>query len=117
MADQSIREIIKQKSLKLRGISSLGPMDVATELVELTSLLSSLNEHIADKRYWYNVLLEKKMQELGSAAKAKISAEASQEWKGWNEAVLQKEALEEMIRSLKYFQRAASTEYSEFTKS
>jgi hypothetical protein len=112
----TIREIIKEKSLKLREISSLGPMQVATELVELTSLLSSLNEYIADKRYWYNVLLEKKMQELGSAAKAKVSAEATQEWKEWNEAVVQKEALEEMIRSLKYFQRAASVEYNEFSK-
>lgn len=103
--------MISQRSEELRGVADLPPQRVAEILIELSSLLASINAHIAEKKYLYNVLLDMKLTELGVASKAKISAQATTEWKEMNEAELQKEALEETIRSGKYFLRAQFIEY------
>ena len=112
---QSIREIIKEKSDELRNVSSLGPTKASEELVVLTSLLSTLNEYISEKRFWLNTLRMQKLEELKVAVKAKMAAEASQEWRDFYEADMQKEALTELIRSLKVYIKNAGEELR-FTK-
>ena len=111
MPQETIRQMIVSRSEELRGVTELSPQRVAEILIELSSLLASLNAHIAEKKYIYNVLLDMKLTELEVASKAKISAQASNEWREMNEAELQKEALEETIRSGKYFLRAQESEY------
>jgi len=108
---QTIREVITEKSLLLRDIDTLGPAQAAKELVELSSLLSSLNKETSDANYWLNIKKMELLKEHGTAAKAKIYAEASPEWKDWNERVMQGKAVEEMIRAIKYYLRAAEEEY------
>jgi len=103
--------MIAERSEKLRGASELSPNEIADILVELSSLLSSLNSQIAEADYWYRVLLDKHMGDFGSAAKAKIKSEASDEYRKLNDMKMQKEALIELIRACKYAIRAHSEEY------
>lgn len=103
--------MIKERSEEIRNASELHSTRVAEILLELSSLLASLNSHIAEKKYLYNILLQMKLEELGVASKAKIAAQASNEWREMNEAELQAEALNETIRSTKYFLRAHEQEW------
>jgi len=54
---KSIREMITEKSSLLREVDKLGPARASEELVELASLLSSLNSEIIEKQFiWvYNI--------------------------------------------------------------
>ena len=112
----NIREIIVAKSNMLRDVAELGPGKASEELVELASLLSSLNAEIADKQWIFNTKKQMCLDEHKSAAKAKIYAEASQEWKDYIDRVMQKEAVEELLRAVKYYLRSAEAEYREFSK-
>lgn len=112
----TLRELIKEKSALLRHPDKLGFMKVAEELVELSSLLSSLNAEIAEKQFELNKVKLAFLGEFKSAAQAKIAAEATQQWDEWNKRVQLRHAMEELIRALKYYLKAASTEYSEFTR-
>lgn len=114
--EESIRSLITEKSLEIREIGQVGPHRAAEILVELSSLLSSLNREIVESNYWYNLKKQELLKELGVVGKAKIHAEATQEWRDWQERKLQKEALEELIRSVKYYLRSAESELKEFTK-
>lgn len=109
----TIREIITNKSAKLRSIDQLGGEEASKELVELSSLLSSINKEISDSLYWLNIKKMELLKEHGAAAKAKIYAEATKEFNDWHERLLQGKAVEEMIRSLKYFLRNLETEKRE----
>ena len=106
----TIRDIIRLKSETLREVEKIGPQKASEELVNLSSLLSSLNAYISDKNYAYNVKYQDLLLEHTVAAKAKIHAEASLEWKELDAAKMQKEALKELIGSLKYYCRAAEEE-------
>ena len=108
--NMTIREMILIESEKLRDVSVLGPSKASEELTKLSSLLSSLNSYIAEKHYALNIVRQSLLEKHGTAAKAKIYSEATQEWKEWNEAVQQGKALEEMIRSVKYYLRNAEAE-------
>jgi hypothetical protein len=109
----TIREIIKQKSEELRSIDAMGAAKASEELVNLSSLLASLNAYIVEKHFAYN-LKSQEMRKLNkTAADAKIAASASTEWKEWNEALAQKEALIELIRSVKYFLKSSEQEGKE----
>ena len=112
----TIRELIKEKSELLREVDKLGPVKAAEELVELASLLSSLNAETTEKHF---ILNQKKVELLNgskfqgkpnSVALAKMLSEATQEYKDWLDRFMQGKALEEMIRSLKYYLRQASEE-------
>ena len=50
----TIREIIKEKSNLLRAVDALGPHKAAEELVELASLIASLNAETVKyyKGFW-----------------------------------------------------------------
>ena len=102
--------MILMESNKLRDVSALGPSRASEELTTLSSLLSSLNSYISEKHYALNIVRQALLEKHGTAAKAKIYSEATPEWKEWDEAVQQGKALEEMIRSIKYYLRNAETE-------
>src|SRR3990167_9045154 len=109
---QNIRQMIVSRSEELRGVTELSPQRVAEILIELSSLLASLNAHIAEKKYLYNVLLDMKLTELGVASKAKISAQATLEYKDLLEAELQEKALVETIAAAKYLIRSHEREWN-----
>ena len=113
---KTIRDIIAEKSELLRNVEQLGPGKASEELVELCSLLSSLKKYVVEKNYWYNIQRQNMLKEHGKGVLAKIHAEASAEWKDWQEAKAQEEALEELIRSIKYYLRGAEKEIKEFTQ-
>ena len=107
--EKSIREIIQETSEELRkNIDLLDPITSAKKLVELSSLLSSLNRHIAELEFAYKQRLSEIKQTEPSASAAKIKAEAMVEYKSWISAKYEKEALIELIRSLKYFNKAVT---------
>ena len=107
--EKSIREIITETSDELRkNIDLLDPTTGARKLVELCSLFSSLNRYIAEAEGKYKEVLKEIKENEVSASTAKIKAEATQEYKLWIGAKYEKEALLELIRSLKYFNRAVS---------
>ena len=111
---KTIRELIQEKSALLREVDKLGPTKASEELVELASLLSSLNAEIVEKHFILNQKKVELLQEAKSVSKARMLSEATIEWKEWIERVMQQKALEELIRTLKYYLRASEREYKEF---
>ncbi len=109
----TIRELISERSIEVRSIEQLNPHRASEILVELTSLLASLNAEIVEAQYWFNIKKQEFFKESGVAAKAKIEVDATKEWKDWQDRVMQGKALEEMIRSIKYYLRNAETENRE----
>lgn|SRR3990167_7514711 len=110
---QTIREIIKEKSAELREIEKLGPAKAAEELVQLSSLLASLNTEIVETQFILNQKRSELLLEAKSVAKARLLAEGLQEWHDWFERIMQRDALLELIRALKYYLRAISDERRE----
>ena len=110
---ESIREIIKKKSEELRFVDQLGPAKASEELVALSSLLASLGSYIVEKHYWFNMKKVQLLEEHKTAAKANIYSAATTEWKDLQEAVVQQSALMELIRSVKYYLKAADSERRE----
>lgn len=109
----TLRELIASKSQALRYPDQLTPDEASKHLVELSSLLSTINKEAAETLYWLNCKKQEFLKEHGSAAKARIYSDASPEWLQWRERVEQKEAVLEMIRALKFFLKNASEEKRE----
>ena|SRR3990167_3341928 len=99
----SIRQLIEEKALKLRDVDALGPHVAASELVNLTALLASINKLCADRRYWLGLKKVALLQEHKSAAKAIIYAEGSIEFRDWLEAEEYRKAVVELMRSIKFY--------------
>lgn len=106
----TIRELITEKSEKLRDVDVLGPDVAAEELVALSSLLSSLNKEIADAHFVLNQKKKELIETYKTVAKAKLYAEATEEWKQWFDRVMQAEALNQMIQAVKYYLKGAERE-------
>lgn len=106
----TIRDLITEKSEKLRDVDSLGPDVAAEELVALSSLLSSLNKEIADAHFVLNQKKREFIETHKTVAKAKLYAEATDEWKQWFDRVMQANALNQMIQSVKYYLKGANQE-------
>lgn len=106
----TIREQIAKHSARFREADNLSPHDVAQRLVELTSLLASLNTEIVQANYNYNVVINNLRKTTKSAVDAKIQAQATPEWLAWKEREKQGEALVELIRSAKKYLAMASDE-------
>ena len=109
----TIRDLITEKSLKHRDVEKLGPVIAAQELVELSSLLSSLNAEIADTQFALNQKRSELLVEAKSVARARLLAESTPEWKSWFDRVMQRDALLELIRAIKYYLRAMKDEMTE----
>ncbi len=107
-----IREMIRERSEKLRNASELSPHEIADILLELTSLLSSLSGETVEAEYWYKTKLQLERESAKSAVDAKIKAEISPEWKAWRERDAQLKSLIELIRSCKKFLAVRQDEYN-----
>ena len=114
--DTRLRDIIAYKSNLLREPDKLSPAQAAEELVSLSSLLSSLNAEIVEKKFILNKKKIELLIEAKSVAKADLLSEATEEWRAWYERVMLQDALKELIRSIKYYLREAETERREFTQ-
>lgn len=109
----TIRDLIQEKAGKLRDVDVLGPNEVAKELVELSSLLSSVNKLCGDRRYWLGLKKVELLKEHQSAARANVYAEGTTEFRDWLEAEEQRKAIIEMVRSIKYYLRTQEIELKE----
>lgn len=107
---QTIRELIEAKLKQLSDIDILGPHKASEVLVELSALLASVGKECSDRKYWLSLKKVELLKEHISAAKAIIYAEASQEWKQWQEAEEYQKATIEAIRAIKYYLRTAEDE-------
>jgi len=108
----TIRELIREKAELLRDVDAIGPGKAATELVELAAILASLNKEIADHHFTYNQKRVAILEESeGKASVAKIKAEATKEWKDWQDRFVLRSAVEEMMRAIKYYLRGFEKEY------
>lgn len=107
----TIRSLIAAKSHELKGADN--PALVAEILKDLSSLLASINKECADRKYWLALKRLELLKEHSVVAKANIHAEASPEYKDWNECEEYRKATLEMIRSCKYFLRTAEAERKE----
>ena len=110
---RTIRQIIQEKSLLLREVDKLGPGKASEELVELSSLLSSLNAEIVEKQFLLNKKRNELLEEAKSVAKARLLSESTEEWHEWYQRVMWRESLMETIRALKYYIRGAESERRE----
>lgn len=110
---QTIRELITIKSTLLRDVDKLGPAKASEELVELASLLSSLNAEIVEKHFILNQKKVELLQDAQSVAKAKLLSEATDEWHEWQIRLKQGEALLSLIQAVKYYLKSAEKEYKE----
>lgn len=106
----NIRDIIKERSAILRHPDTLSPHTVADTLVELTSLLATLNTEVVSSQHTYSKKRLELRKENKSAADTRIAAEASDEWLAWQERLGQSQALVELIRSLKRYLEVAHDE-------
>ena len=110
---KTIREEISAKLLELRDIDGLGPNRASELLVELSSLLGSINKEVSDREYWYNLKKMACLKESGIVGKATIEANASKEYQDWKEALAYQKAVIENIRSVKFYLRRAEEEARE----
>ena len=108
MAD-TIRTLIDVKINIFRDISSLDPQKIAEELIELSSLWASIQKELIDRKCWYMELRKKLLVEHGKANIATIYAEASPEYKDVLTAESYSKAVQEMIRTGKYYIRIAQS--------
>lgn len=111
----TIRDIIQETANDLANIDTLGPERASEELVKLSALLASINSEVVRRQFTYNLLCKQKLEETTVAAQAKILAEATEEWRDWQEGIAFQKATLDMIRALKYFLRNAEIERREAT--
>lgn len=105
----TIRELVDQKVEKLRDIDSLSAQDIAQESIELSSLWASVNKELIDRTMWYNEKRKMMLEEYKVAAKAKIHAEASPEYRQMLEAEAYSKSIQEMIRTTKKYTAIAES--------
>lgn len=110
----TIRELTDAKIEKLRDIDSLSIREIAKEAIELSSLWASVNKELIDRTMWYHEKRKMMLEEYKVAAKAKIHAEASPEYRQMIEAEAYSKSLQEMIRTCK---RLVSLKESELRES
>lgn len=106
----TIREKIATHAKRLEIVDNLMPPEASQILVELSSLLSSVNAEITKYHYAYNQKKLEIFKESKTAAEAKIKAEATQEWQQWQERVQTGESVTMMVQSLKYLLRRMEEE-------
>lgn len=109
----TIREMVDQKIAKLRNVDSLSPQEIAQESIELSSLWSSVNLQIVDRKMKYAEKFRDLLIEHTTAPKAKIYAEATEEYRAVLEAEAYSKSLQELIRTTKRATALAESEQRE----
>ena len=100
---ETLRDLITEKAKRLRDVDALGLVGAEKELVELSSILSSLNKEIGDCHYALNIKKVELLKENVTVAKTNLVSQATQEWKDFMDRMLQREAVVEMIKAIKYY--------------
>ena len=109
----TIREMVDAKVAKLRSVDSLSAQEIAQESIELSSLWSSVNVEIVDRKMAYNTVLKELLEIHETAPKAKIYAEARPEYRAVLEVEAYSKSLQEMIRTTKRATSLAEQEMRE----
>lgn len=97
----TIRELIEEKIQLLRTVDSLGPAEIAQHSIELSSLWASVRVSLVDREMTFNEKRRDLVLEHGTVAKAKVFAEASEEYRALLEAQAYSDASMEMMRTTK----------------
>ena len=105
------RDLIDSRRNEVAKATDLLPERASEILAELSALLGNVNDEIRFRDMEYNRKFLEIRQSEESAATAKIKAQTTEEYELMREARDTKEVMLEMIRSLKYFQRAKEQEY------
>lgn len=116
MNEEQLSKLIEEKTAECQQLfdAGIGAQEASQKLVNLSSLLASLNATITDAHFSLNQKKKALLEEDGmTVAKAKVYAEASDEWKRFITLLNQKESLIELIRAVKYYLKASMEEYSE----
>lgn len=96
----SVRELVRAIETELRD-PDLPIGRVADHAMSLTSLLSSINGQARASEIAYKRVLVAKRAETKSAKDAELQAEVTQEYADWMAAKDMKEAVVELIRTLR----------------
>ena len=110
---QTIKQLVDVKIAKLREVDSLSPQEIAQESIELSSLWASINREIVDRRLNYNEVLKNLTIEHGTVSKAKVYAEATNEFREWLTAEAYSKSVQELIRTTKKATALAEQEMRE----
>lgn len=105
--------MIDEKVEKLLSVDSLGPQEIAQESIELSALFASVNRELIGREMAYNRVRKSLVQEYGTAAKAKIFAEATKEYEELLEAKAYSLSVQELIRTTKKYTALMEREYHE----
>ena len=108
-----IRPEIEKRIVELRNADSYDPQTLALKVVELSAWLASANREVAERKYWYHVLLKEMLDTHKSANKAVIYAGATKEWRDYEEATAYAKSLLEIIRSERRYSRLVEGERNE----
>lgn len=109
--DESIRNIIATKSNEARDVENIGPHRASELSVELASLEANLNKYIVERDFAYRQKKLEFRKQMKSTAEANTHAEATDEYREWQEALMQGKALKSLIGSLRLYVRNAHEEY------
>ena len=108
---RTIREMIDDYRNKIKDATDLQGEEASRYIVELSSIMGNLNQHLLDTQMEYNKKKLELLGEIKSVAKATVSAETTEEYRAYQEAKGYKDVLVEMIRGLKLYVRAKGDEY------
>lgn len=106
----TVRSRVKSAQLEIANGGELHPARAAQLLIELTALLGNCSEEIRHADAEYAAVLLRELEASEKANRATIKAETSPEYARKREARDTRELVLELIRSLKYFLRAAEEE-------
>jgi predicted nucleic acid-binding Zn-ribbon protein len=115
--ETNLRQLIKNEfTVFAEHMPSMSAEEISKAMLRFSSLLSSLNDKIADFEIAYNQVLSDKLEAASiSVAQARIRAQTTEEYRQLREAKALKESLENMISALKYRHKSLRDELSQFT--
>lgn len=109
----SVRSLVDEKIVLLRNVDVLSPQQIAQESIELSSLWASINIEIVDRKMKYAQRFKELLIEHLTPPKAKIYAEATEEFRAVLEAEAYSKSVQELIRTTKRATSLAENELRE----
>lgn len=109
----TIRQQIDAKVSLFRDVDSLTAHRISQEVMELSSLLASCNKELIDRKMAYYQLSKTLLEQHKVAAKAKVHAEATEEYRQVMEAEAYAKSTLEMLRAAKRYIRLVEAESKE----
>lgn len=100
---KTLRELADEKFELFRDLDSMAPLEVARQVVELSSLWAGVNKELLTRELWYHEKMKQCVIEHGTVAKATVFAKTSQEYKDFLEASAYSKSIMEVVRTAKRF--------------